>query len=278
MAGPTDRVGLLTKEQKAYLKMMGQDLLSQYGELPPEILTQLIPDLDPAQLAAMEGMENFGQNPMGQGRFDAVMSGLRGESSYGGMDPEQIRTMVQEQYTNPAMRAFQTEIAPQIEQMYAGYGAEGAFADAIGRAAEGIGVETARGGSELLGQEWQRRFESSEAAAGRRGAYVGLSEDMEMTPLKLQLASGDLRRSVARDKSGFELWKEQRRSPYANPALGLAPLFLGTQAFTHATPAPESSGWQSAVGMLTGTSMMNSMQSGMASGGGGGPSGGTGMF
>lgn len=276
MAGPTERVGLLTKEQKAYLKMMGQDLISQYGELPPEILTQLIPDLDPATLEALGGMESFGQGEMGDLRRDTIMSGMRGESTYGGMDPEQIRTLIQEQYTNPAMRAFQTEIAPQIEQMYAGYGAEGAFADAIGRAAEGIGVETARGGAELFGQEWQRRFESSENAAGRRGAYAQMSEDMEMTPLKMKLAAGDIRYGNAREKSGFELWKEQRRSPYANPALGLAPLFLGTQAFAHATPAPESSGWQSALGTLTGTSMMNSMQSGMAGGGTGGPR--TGVF
>jgi hypothetical protein len=130
------------------------------------------------------------------------------------------------------MRAFMEDVVPQLETFYGGTGLarSGDFARAISRAAEGVGVEQARGLAGLVESDIQRAFASQEAARDRSLQGIPLAAEEEKAPIRFALNAGQLRRGIASEFGQEALFKELQRSPYANPALGLLPIALGTQA------------------------------------------------
>jgi hypothetical protein len=228
---------LLNKTQKKYLKeltALGRDELGK----PAPPLETLLPEIDPLQEAAISLGMQYGQGEMGQARQGAIMSQLGGESGYEGVSPEFMREQLQALYMDPAMRAFNQDIAPQIESQYSGTEAwrGGDISRAISEAAEGVGVGAVQSLAGLTENELQRKFEAQQSAYGRQTSAIDQSSEEEKAPVRFRLMAGDIRRGIASEKAQYDIYKEQQQNPWANPALGMAPLILGQYK------APSSSG------------------------------------
>jgi hypothetical protein len=222
--------------------------------------------MDPATAQAIEQGLAFGQGQQGQERQSAISQQLSGQGAYkSGYSPEFIRQQLLDLYVNPAMRAWEQDIAPGLGNYFAGTEAyrSGDIMRAISQAGEGVGIGAVTQQAGLTENELQRQFLSGENAMQRQQSAIPLSSEEEKAPIRFGMLAGDQRRGIASEQAQFDIQKELRNTPWANPALGMAPLILGQ----YRTPSTGDSSFDWG-GLVSG--LVNPVGGMMGGGGGGG--------
>lgn len=113
-------------------------------------------------------------------------------------DPELRREFFQTAITDPNMRLFEEQIAPQIAERFgaAGFERSGLFGDALSNAGRDLVSNIAGLQSGFLREDEQQAFQAAESARNRVGEGAGLLGQSQLLPIQLRLGAGAQERGI----------------------------------------------------------------------------------
>lgn len=229
----TESMDVLNPTQQRFLWKLAQQVMPQIGQGAEVYGGQIAPGVSALQQQGFDALSGmFGGDTGG-----ALSAMLGGQSAYE-VDPA-ARQRVYDAERALAMRQFQSEIAPMIEERYnaQGAGRSGGLEHALAQAGGDLSLGLGSLYSNLSYQDEQARRMGLESAAGRQGQGLGLWGSM----VGQQLGAGQMQRGIAGEQLGEGYNKWLAAQPYANPWLtSFAPTILGTQT---QTPVSETFGW-----------------------------------
>lgn len=193
------------------------------------------------------GLDLFGQT---LGQFDPTQGqGFLGQAQGAlqqglGSDPTQDILKAFEPSRRLALRGFEQDIVPSLlERFGATSGPSGALNQALAEAGAGLELGLSAQTAPFIGQAALQQPGLQLAGAGLGGQLAGVPGQLAQqgaqlggmsTDLLSQLFNiGGLQQQLPRGIAGAEQARFQEAQPFANPFLNLAPLALGTPAFTN---------------------------------------------
>lgn len=256
----------LDKRQKKLMKQFQGLLASELGTTFN--MPDYLPGLNQLQLDAFAEAQRLGSEGFSPEIQAATSRMLSGEPAYR-IDPALREQYFQAQLA-PARREFTDNTLRAIAEQYAGggLGRSGDFQGALAQAAEGYGLNEAALLSDLINQDEQRTWEGYENAAQRQGYGIQLGQQGEMMPINTLMNAGLTQYGLEADRMGMEAQQQvYAEHPLANPIVGQW-LPFGLQPYrVPYTEADSQPMWKSALGMLTGSSMLGMLGGGMGGGG-----------
>jgi len=268
---PAQQVGTaqnLTTQQGDLLRMLLGQTLEGVQEGPGIFPGETVAGVSPVQSQAFGSVQNLlsGGVPQANQALESVLGGTQqvpGAVDVQGptqtaFDPQATQDFFQQSLLDPAMKAFEEDIIPRIQESFIGQNA--GRSGAANRAVAGAGADLA---SDLSAQLGSILFQSREAQTGREfGAGESFAErsrlaqesaagrefgagqsDLnrilqsimpalaaELGPAELGLTAGAQQRGIAQEQLGGEQLKFQQQQPFANPFLAQAFDLLGINA------------------------------------------------
>ena len=229
----SSQMDVLSPEQKWFMSTLIRQVMPEIGEGAEVYGGQVAPGVSPLQQSGFDALSGAFSGESGA----ALSSMLGGQSAYE-VDPA-AREQLYGAEKALAMRQFQSEIAPMIEERYnaAGAGRSGGMEHALAQAGGDLSLGLGSLYADLGYQDEQARRMGLENAAMRQGQGLGLWGGITGN----QLAGGEMQRGVEGEQLGEGYNKWLAAQPYSNPWLtSFAPTILGTQV---QTPVSETWGW-----------------------------------
>lgn len=214
----------LTKEQQELLKSVIGYIMPQVGQGIEGYSGQIVPGTSDLQQQGFDALSGMFSGESG----NALSSLLSGQSAYE-IDPA-ARTQVYDAEKALAMRQFQSETMPMLEERYnaMGAGRSGGLEHAMSQAGSDLSLGLGSMYSQLGYQDEQARRMGLEAGAQRQGQGLSLWGGMTGQ----QLAGGQMQRGIEGQQLGedYNSWLSQQ--PYMNPYLTQwAPMAFGVQPY-----------------------------------------------
>jgi hypothetical protein len=233
----TSKQGTLTWFQKDLLEKLYNQVAPQVGQGAETYGGQIAPDASALQQQGFDALSSMFSGESGA----ALSQMLSGDSAFQ-IDPA-ARQQVYDSEKAMAMRQFQSETMPMLEERYnaMGAGRSGGLQHAGAQAGADLSLGLGSLYSQLGYQDEQARRMGLESAAQRQGQGLSLWGQ----GVGQQLAGGQMQRNIQGEQlgEGYNQWLASQ--PYSNPWLtSFAPTVLGTQAFT---PVTETTSWGSSA-------------------------------
>ncbi len=303
------QVPILTPEQKQLQEKWTNLLLEQLGQGVPAYSGQMYAGLSPLQQSginyygglapiAQQGTNIF-QNALSNFNPQAGMNYLnQGSGALNTMladyNPAADKEYWNKAFVNPAMRNFNQNIVPQIQERYAGQnaGSSGAMNRAIANAGVDLSTNLNAQLANLMYRGRESQLGRQQTGVNQALAYSAMPAEMAkqagqigamgMDTMGQVMNAGNLQQQNTQAGLNEQYQKWLQGQAYSNPWLGMTN-YAFTPAFENVgtvnTESPsfmQSTGFPllgAFMGSGMGQSMMNSLFSGMFSGGGGGGGG-----
>lgn len=243
---------ILSGGQQDILRGLEQFVGGQIGRSAPRIRSQITPPASGLQQSAFDLASGIVQGSAGgfarQGAADALLSGLPAFQ----VDPAAREQFFQEAFLTPATQDFQRNILPAISESFGarGLGRSGDLLRAQAQAGTDLGTQLAAQRAGLIRQDELSERQARENALNRVLPAIEASRSESLLPLDVGLQVGAVQRGINAQTNLDSLFREFQQNPVYNPALGLAPLALGSRAFQ---PVVETSAGSPGVGGAIGT-------------------------
>lgn len=255
-SGPTT-MSTLNPGQQAAMKATGQWLIPQIGKGVPAYQGQQVAPLDQGYGAVRQILSGYNpMNPNAQGQQAAIGSALGGQPSYS-LDPATTQNWFNQSVANPLMKNYQSNIAPQINQGFAGTG--GLFSTARGFAQQRAlsdlqGNEANQLAQAQMGNQ-QLSAQLAESAANRQLQAVGLANQQQNQPLLSAAAIEQLLgpfQQNAQAQNTAQYNEFLRTQPYNSPLIPQTQQYINTNTLA-AYQQPNNNGLiGSGIGALLG--------------------------
>ena len=231
----TSMMDTMSPTQQRLLWKLAKQVMPEIGEGAEVYGGQIAPGASDLQQQGFDALSGAFSGESG----NALSQMLSGQSAYE-VDPA-ARQQVYDAEKALAMRQFQSETMPMLEERYnaMGAGRSGGLEHAMSQAGGDLSLGLGSLYSNLGYQDEQSRRAGLEAGAQRQGQGLSLWGGITGQ----QLAGGEMQRGIAGEQLGEGYNKWLAAQPYANPWLtSFLPTLLGTQ-----TPVSETWGWNSSA-------------------------------
>ncbi len=214
----------LTPIQRSTLDQLGAYVNGQIGRGAPVYEGELVSGASPLQQQAFGLAAGYGSDVATRNRQLAISQILSGQPAWTSIDADPYVETFNTAVEAPAMRAFSQTIIPQILQAYGAGGPSGAVVDSLGEYGATLATNLGAQRAQTVDQ-WLARADQNRLAGAQ------LSADETLRPISLAMGLGEVERGIRNEQLGAEFGRWESGQAWANPALGLIPSVLGTQAF-----------------------------------------------